>query len=300
MSNPLLTNKFPEVLDATMLIAYRGCPQHFKKSYVDNWKPTGESIHLIAGGAFAKGTEMSRRAFYDEHLSQDDAQAAGLEALITHYGDFQPPEKAVKTLDRMCGALEFYYENYPLLTDQARVACLGGVNAVEFNFAIPLPILHPQTGNPLIYSGACDAVVDYAGGLYAMDEKTTSQLGASWSKQWDLRFQFTGYAWALREHGFKSAGTIVRGVSILKTKYETQQAVVGQEEWKIDRWYKQMLIRVNAMVNSFTTGEYEYDLGESCNAYGGCPFKTVCLAPKEEPWLEGYFVQKEWLPLERK
>ena len=55
-------------------------------------------------------------------------------------------------------------------------------------------------------------------GLYIEDDKTTSQLGSSWGAQWDMRSQFTGYAWAARQSGLPIAGIIVRGISILKTK----------------------------------------------------------------------------------
>jgi hypothetical protein len=288
-------NSFPPVIDSTMLAQYRNCPTSFNLGYLQHWKPQGESIHLIAGGAFAKGAEVSRRSFYVDGISQQDAEAEGLQALITAYGN--ATTDTVKSLDRMCGALEFYYENYPLTTDIARVAKLGPTYAVEFSFGTPLSILHPVTGQPLIFAGKADAVVEYGGGLYIMDEKTTSMLGASWSKQWDLRAQFTAYAWGLRQLGYVAAGCIVRGVSILKTKYDTQQAIVAQPSWKIDRWEREMHRTINAMIADWRTGDFAYDLGEACNHYGGCSFKMACMASDPTPWLNTYYEKREWHPL---
>jgi hypothetical protein len=292
-------NDFPPVIDSTMIAAYRNCPTQFNLGYLKHWKLIGENVNLHAGAAFAKGTEIARRAFYVDGLSQLDAEAEGLSALITAYGDFDPPEGSAKTLDRMCGALEFYYENYPLTTDVARVAKLGPTYAVEFSFGTPLPILHPVSKLPLVFAGKADAVVDYAGGLYVMDEKTTTSLGASWSKQWDLRAQFTAYAWGLRQLGYTPAGSIIRGVSILKTKFETQEAIVGQPQWKIDRWEREMLKTVSRMIEDWIKQEFAFDLGEACNHYGGCAYKMCCMAPDPEPWLKSYYEQREWNPLDR-
>lgn len=288
-------NNFPPVIDSTMLSAYRSCPTSFKLGYIDHWKLQGDSIHLIAGGAFAKGIEMARKSFYIDGLSQTDSEADGLAALITAYGVAETT--TAKTLDRMCGALEFYYENYPLSTDVARVAKLGPTHAVEFSFGTPLSILHPVSGQPLIFAGKADTVVDYAGGLYVMDEKTTTQLGSSWAKQWDLRGQFTAYAWGLRQLGFEAAGAIVRGVSILKTKYETQEAIVSQPGWKIDRWEKELYRTVRMMITDWEAGDWAYNLGSSCNDYGGCPYKMCCMSSDPKPWLETYYEKREWHPL---
>lgn len=290
---------FPPVIDSSMLSSYKSCGRHFELGYVDHLQPKGTSVHLHAGGAFAKGIEAGRRAYYIDKLSQEDAEAEGLKELITCYGDFECPEGSAKSLDRMCGALEFYYENYPFDTDRCRIAKLGPTYAVEFGFGIPLPIRHPVSGEPLLFAGKADAVVEYANGLYPIDEKTTSMLGAGWGRQWELRGQFTGYAWALRSMGYTPTGSIVRGVSILKTKYETQEVIVGQPGWKIDRWEASMLRTIGEMVADYQKGEFNLDLGESCNLYGGCSHKMLCQVEDQRPWVETYFDEREWHPLDR-
>ena len=297
---------FPVALDSTMLSAYKNCPTSFKNAHIRQLKLQGQSIHLHAGGTFASGLEAGRRAFYIEGKGQKEAELIGLAALEQAYGDFECPQGSVKTLDRMLGALEFYYENYPFSTDPAQVARLSpGVWGVEFSFAIPLPFLHPDTGNPLLFAGRADAVVNYANGLYILDEKTTSQLGPSWSRQWDLRSQFTAYAWALRHLGLTPAGSIVRGISILaesktgkpKKLYETQRAIVGQPQWKIDRWEKEMHRTVSQMLTDYKKDDFGYDLGDACNSYGGCSFKTLCSNKDQEPWVKTFYEKNEWSPL---
>jgi hypothetical protein len=292
-----IESSFPAVIDSSMLAAYRACPQSFRLAYTDHWKLKGESVHLHAGGAFAKAMEAGRRAYYVHEMIQQDSEAEAMRALILAYGDFEAPEGSAKTLDRMMGALEFYYETYPLDTDPARVVLLGNTHAVEFSFSTPISILHPVTQEPIIFAGKADAVVEYGGGLYVMDEKTTTQLGSTWARQWDLRGQFSGYAWALHQLGERPAGSIVRGISILKTKYDTQEAVVGQPDWKVDRWELMMYRTINDMIDDWTAGQWDYDLSESCNHYGGCAYKQCCMAPDPTPWLNLNYEKRVWDPL---
>jgi hypothetical protein len=106
---------FPHVVDSTMLATFRSCPQKFFRSYVEHWKPKSESVHLVAGGAFAKGLEVARRSFYERGANAEEALEWGMKALLETYGDFECPADSAKSAMRMAGALEFYFQQYPLL-----------------------------------------------------------------------------------------------------------------------------------------------------------------------------------------
>lgn len=291
---------FPPVIDATMLATFRSCPQKMFRQYVQHWKPQNESVHLIAGGAFAKGIEVARKAFYEAMQPSEDCVALGLEALIQHYGDFECPSDSAKSLERMCGALEFYFEQYPLGADGADpITFANGNRGIECSFAEPLSIMHPTSGHPILYSGRADMIAEFSNGVYGFDEKTTSQLGASWSRQWEMRSQFTGYSWGFRQGGVKIAGMIVRGVSILKTKYDTLQAITYRSDYEIDRWQKQVEADLKRMIQCWESGFWDYNLDHSCAEYGGCSLVQVCKSQNPESWLPGYFVKRVWDPLAR-
>lgn len=320
VSDPSLIGTFPEILDSSMLAQYKSCAEAFRKAYILHWKPKASSVHLHAGGAFAKGLEVARKAFYTGEIvgfvngkwaaMQADPQdaetsvAVGLQALLAYYGDYECPPDSAKSAERMAGAFEFYFDNYPLSHDDGYPISLpGGGRAIEYSFAHPLPILHPVTGNPLLYVGRMDSVIQYAGGSYICDEKTTTQLGASWPRQWDLRSQFTGYAWGCREAGIQVEGAIVRGVSILKTKYDTAQSINYRPEWQIDRWYRELLEWVEDIkINYARRGPndpWRHNLDHSCAEYGGCQFREACMSQDEAPWLETAFEHRVWNPLLR-
>lgn len=292
---------FPHTVDSTMLSAFRSCPQKMFRTYVEHWKPKSESVHLIAGGAFASGIEAARKAFYMEGQSPENSEAAGLEALLRHYGDFECPPESAKSPERTAGALEFYFQNYPLGADQATpVKLAGGKQGIEFSFAHPLEINHPVTGDPILYTGRADMIADFAGGIYVFDEKTASQLGPSWGRQWDLRSQFTGYCWACRQDGIQAAGVIVRGVSILKTKYDTQQAITYRAEWEVDRWHAQTLRDIERMLKCWKDGYWDFSLDHACAEYGGCSLTQVCKSQSPESWLDTYYEKRVWDPLARR
>ncbi len=291
---------FPHTIDSTILGTFRACPQKAFRQYVQHWKPIAQSVHLVAGGAFASGIEAARNAFYVQGQSAEDSEGAGLSALLRHYGDFECPAESPKSAERMCGALEFYFHNYPLGADGADPITLpGGKRGIEFSFAEPLDIRHPVTGDPILYTGRSDMIAERAGGVYIYDEKTTSSLGASWSRQWEMRSQFTGYAWAALRQGIKTAGSIVRGVSILKTKYDTLEVATYRSDYEIERWEQQVIRDIKRMIQMWEEGYWDYNLDGSCTDYGGCPFTRVCKSSDPEAWLANEFEQRVWDPLAR-
>lgn len=320
---------FPEVFDSSIMSDLKSCMAKFDLAHRQDWKGKGVNVHLHAGGCFAKGCEVTRQAFYmGEHdLAQpkgfkDDgmpilewkkthcppgdaayAIEAGMAALLMMYGNFEAPEYGsgnTKTADRMAGAFLFYWDNYPLSNDTAYPVMLpGNKRGIEYSFAHPLPIDHPETGNPIIYAGRLDAILNYAGGHYGFDEKTTTSLGSTWSDKWSLRGQFLGYTWGSRENGMPLQGIVVRGVSILKTKYETQESINKYLDWQVDQWYAELLSWIRNAISAWQVGFYTHNYDETCTQYGGCPFKKICLSQDPTPWLETYFEQRHWDPVTR-
>lgn len=327
-----MIGSFPKVFDSSLLASLKSCPQKFKKESIDHWRAkSGPNVHLHAGGSFAKGLEVARRAFYEgeieswippykaerdgnevlvpgkwstrygQSVSAEEAQAHGLAALMAFYGNFQCPPDSAKSLERTAGALEFYFSRYPLSHAAAYPVLLANQKrAIEVNFAHPLPIEHPETGEPIIYCGRTDTIVAYAGGMYIEDDKTTSSLGPTWSRQWQLRGQFIGYTWGFREsYGLPISGCLIRGVSILKTKYDTQEAIVNFDDHQVSLWYSELLEWITDAIQFWKNKRFRYNLDHSCADYGGCGFLGVCTKQDERPWLERDFEPRHWDPITR-
>jgi len=293
---------FPSVIDNSLLSAFRSCPQKCFREYIEHWKPKTPNIHLHAGKAYAAGMEAARLAYYVEGRNAESSIAAGLGVLMREYGTFECPPDSAKSLERMCGAFEFYFSRYPLTSDAAvPIELPGGKRGIEFSFTEPIDCDHPETGEPLLYVGRFDALVNYAGGTYGLDDKTTSSLGASWSKQWDLRSQFTGYCWGAAQANLRLDGFLVRGISILKTKYDTLQPITYRPTWMIDEWYTQMLRDLKRMKACWEEGYWDFNLDHACTEFGSCVFRTICMSEpaKRLAWLETGFERRRWNPVTR-
>lgn len=291
---------FPQTLDSTFMAAFKSCPQKANLEFVQHWKLRDQSVHLHAGAAYASGMEAARTAYYIDGLNAEDSVATGLQALLTAYGNFECPPDSAKSAERMAGALEFYFSRYRLGEDKATPMTLpGGKRGIEFSFLEPLDILHPETGDPILYSGRMDMMCDFEGMKLGEDDKTASQLGASWPRQWDLRSQFTGYVWGARRAGIILNGFLVRGVSILKTKYDTLEAITYRPDWQIDRWEHQLTRDIKRLIAAWEEGYYDYNLDHACAEYGGCPFRSVCQMRDPSNLLSQQFERRRWDPVAR-
>lgn len=199
----------------------------------------------------------------------------------------------------MLGAFDYYFVQWDLGTDTLKPYMPKGKPAVEFSFALPIPgVNHPTTGDPMLYVGRFDMLGEMPGGaLFVVDDKTTKALGPTWSQQWDLRAQFTGYCWAAREYGHDVQGAIIRGISILKRSNGHAQAITYRPQWKVDLWLDQLIHDVKTMISMWESGRWSLNLDASCTLYGGCPYKALCDVPNPEHWIAGNFEVRVWDPL---
>lgn len=302
--NDLVRPEFPGVIDSSMMGYWRACPRKFWWRHIRNLAPKGSNIHLHAGGAFAKGLEHARQAFYRDGKSADEAIAQGAVALIKAWGNEDLYEDQNKGLGRMLGGLDYYLsEAFPLASDYMLPFELEpGKKAIECNFGLPIGVNHPQTGDPILYAGRFDMLAVHRDQqvLFVEDDKTTSSLGAQWSSRWTMRSQFTGYVWGAQQYGLPVAGAIIRGISFLKNGYDKAESIQMRPEWVVERWLRQVQTDLRSMIRAWENGEWDYNLDESCAAYGGCPYLTLCGARDPEPFVPVYYDIHQWNPLEVK
>lgn len=291
---------FPAIWDNTMLADASDCEQKVNIRFFHHLRPSTSNVNLHAGGAFAKGIEALRLHHYTS--APGDAVVAGARALITHYGDFDSGS-SVKSCDRMLGALQSYVTQYNPDTDHLKPHIVNGRPCVEFSFAHPLDIHHPTTGEPIIYCGRFDMLGVLNGdekNLFVVDEKTTTQLGPTWVKQWQLRSQFMGYVWGARKFGYPVTGAIVRGVSILKNSYGHAEAIVYFPEWMLERWYQQVHSKLARLIAAWQTGDWHYNFSSACSSYGGCAYRMLCESEQPDIWLSPYYEVAPWDPMKLK
>lgn len=300
----------PYFIDSSTLSSWRSCRRKYYWQTLKSLYPSGKSVHLIAGGAIAAGMEAARkRVFLDpdpKGVHLDDILHAAFAAFAKEWGSYEAPSESPKDAINSFSALAAYLENFPPATDVIQPLIRpDGSPTVEFNFAIPTSVAHPDTGDPIIFTGRFDLLGSYNGLPAVVDEKTTSQLGFSWANQWALRGQFMGYIWACQQLGYPVNLAVVRGIALLKRDIKFETAIVQFPQHLIDRWHAMLEADLREIVfayQSLKSGSYSpdtvypYNFADACSSYGGCAFATLCSAKDPEPYFTNY-IHHRWDPL---
>lgn len=312
---PVPEPAFPHFFDSSSVDDARLCDKKFYYSSILNQVLRGTNPHLNAGSAYADALETFRRLFYAEGKTKDEALQAAVLTCIRSYGDYDPPDTEKlsvrsKTWDRVCAAVCEYVHHYPPEFDHARPAIIGGKVAAEFSFAVPLPLRHPVTNEPLLYAGRFDSAMRVGGQgfdptvdysvlpLFGEDDKTTYQMGPQWSEQWDLRGQLIGYAWAARTLGFRFDGFLVRGAAIQMRDIKHSECVLHIPSWKIDEWYQDTLLEIQHQLQAWKNAYWKKAWGSACTMYGGCPYSTLCNSQHPDSYLQTHYETRFWNPVQ--
>jgi len=314
---------FPLIWDSTQLAQAKACQTSFFRNHVQHLNGE-ESTDLIAGAAFAEGIHTVRREFFTHGQPLKDALLSGIEALYVSYGDHIPRFKENKSPLRMALALESYFNEYdPEHDDFAPVKLEGGNHAMEYNMLAPIVdlggkvILHPELGLPLLFNGRLDLLANYAGEYWMVDEKTTAgYFTENWVNSWNMRDQFTAYAWLGQQSSIPQLQQIskimIRGISLPKSRSKDpntidafyadigtikhQTAPTYRTQFMIDNWHLGMANTIRQLTDAYSrwkvSGEPFHRFftkagGEHCVAYSRpCRFTESCMNPNEEKYLE--------------
>jgi hypothetical protein len=301
--------EFPPVLSSSMRESFSLCPRKFQWEQINGYIPQGENEHLIFGAAYAAGLEAFRKSYYGQRYKdlriQDrlsESLADGVYAAIVAYGEYNPPEGSAKNFERLIGAIVEYVLQYPPETDGVKPSMFQGEPRVEFSFTIEIPsVRHPVSGDPLLFTGRADMLAEFNKGLFIFDDKTTKSLGPSWGQQWRLRSQFTAYTVGAQEHGLPIVGAIIRGIAILKTKYNLAEVLTHRPPHIVEAWKVRLVHDAERMIEMWNTGywpEYGQENG-GCSTYGGCPYQTLCESAHPERYLDVYYQNARWDPIIR-
>jgi hypothetical protein len=213
-----------------------------------------------------------------------------------------------------CRLFDAYINKFPL-------SMYDKIVAIETPFTLYLG--KTPRGNEISWSGILDLAVEWQGGLFYDDLKTsTYAIDDKFFGKFRLSGQLTGYAWAGQELGLGNFnGIMVHGIEVkvpqdgLKLKkdgtpYARQgravDAMIGVdiipinpehiEEWKVDT-----LRKIDKIYEAREIKHWTRNRGELCNSFNGCQFRIVCeaLPDLREGKIEQFYKTREWNPLDR-
>jgi PD-(D/E)XK nuclease superfamily len=294
----------PQYVDSNMLVMWRACRRKYFWAIANRLYPTGKSIHLAAGAAIAAGLEAIRRHVFTvanpEVITLEEMLYIGFEPFRHEWGYWLEPEEAYKSFSNTWSALKSYLQEFDPRHDVVQpYRRPDGTPAIEYTFAIPTGVPHPN-GGEFLFVGRFDLLGLYNTLPCVLDEKTSGSLGMNWADQWDLRGQFMGYCWALQQQGLPTADAIVRGIAIQKTQYVSKTVMVHFSRYMLDRWHRQLIRDLEAMSAAYTeflSGEptqiraedfYPYNFADACSSYGGCAYNILCRSAHPERFFTNY------------
>jgi hypothetical protein len=292
---------FPLFVDSGIMRDFSRCLRRGYWHNVRRLVSPGRDIHLEFGGAYAKGLEMFRRAYYGKKMSIDKAKAFGALHMTKYYGiePIETPESP-KDYMRLLAAYSFYFQEWPPDTDFVQPFMIGDEPAVEWSFAVPLEIHHPDNPKePILYVGKFDMLAIKDGVLFVYDDKTTGAMGKTWAESWEYDHQMTGYIWGAKDYGYPVAGAIIRGACILTKQIKFLPAITYRQDWEVDRWYHEVHETIHRAIRAYKSGDWPTEgMFASRCVREGCAYRALCASKDPEPWIPGNFVANEWSPIE--
>ena len=285
--------------DGTSLELAQTCLRKYYYSMIRGISPKHKSVHLTFGGIYASALE----AFYKFRANGDDYDTALLNtvhlALVESWdkegGHPVAFDHSAKTRYNLIRTIVWYLEQYGREKDGAMSTyhLTSGKPAVELSFTL-------EFSDDILYCGHLDRVVNFGGGLYVMDQKTTGgTLGQWFAKSFNTSNQMSGYSLA----GTTILGSPVRGVIIDAAqiavnftrfdRYITTRTKAQLEEWRRSSLYTIELARSATALNEFPMNL------TACGNYGGCPFEPLCSRDPgvRENFIKSDYVEHNWDPL---
>jgi hypothetical protein len=283
--------------DSTSLGYLKECPRKYFYTIVEGWRGKGQSVHLEFGGLYHKALEE-----YDKLRAREYPHDETLAAVVSHvlWASYPWPfDHNTKTRFNLIRSIIWYLDQFE--NDAAKtVRLLDGSPAVElsFRFELERPASPEQ---PYLLCGHLDRLVEFSGGFYVMDRKTTgSTLGGYYFDGFNPDNQMSLYSLAGRcVYNTPVRGVIIDAAQIAVGFTRFDRGFTYRTEAQLNEWLRDLGYWLD-QAERYAANEYWPMNDKSCHNYGGCPFRGVCSKDPavRESFLESDFERRPWNPLE--
>ncbi|MFA5670270.1 MAG: Hint domain-containing protein [Balneolaceae bacterium] len=161
---------FPIAFSNSMMNDLWQCELLWFRKYCQKFRSTAVEPDLIAGGLFAKGCEIVRKAYHNDKKDPEEAIELGsnyiLEAVSTQHSE--------KTNERVAFALRRYFRSFPLDSSLTPVELADGTFAIEYCLTGDHEVLTKQ-------------------GWVRLDELSKGEAILTWDKGtvvWDIPYSY--------------------------------------------------------------------------------------------------------------
>jgi hypothetical protein len=304
--------------DSTSLGWLKTCPRLYQYSMIEGWRSHGPSVHLDFGSYYHHALEL-----YDRHRADNCDHNEALYLAVKYclevtWVDGAPADWGhnLKTRETLVRSVIWYLEEFGDNDAAKTVVLKNGKPAVELSFRLELDFGPKAAGyynkdmvedgrivcnQPYVLSGHLDRVVEFSGGIYVMDRKTSSTtIGSYYFDGYNPDNQMSLYTFASKViYQTPVRGVIIDAAQIavgftrfsrgftFRTESQTEEWLANTREWL--RLAEQYAVQGFWPMND-----------KSCHQYGGCAFRKVCSKSPEvrHKFLESDFTKRHWNPLE--
>jgi hypothetical protein len=293
-------------VDNFLLALFQTCPAKYKLRAKEHWTSRRRSGALGFGGAIHEGLA--------EWYRSGDREKA-----LIHMATKWPTNLPIddwRTKEKGLNTLAQYIREYP--TENFSIVGAPEAPMVEctFTFATGLYLycwecgdigndnpdnICDNCGEPLEeieYGGIFDGLVNFAGSVYVLEHKTTSQLGKYYFNQFKPNNQITGYIWgAGLLSGQPVGGALVNALGVYKVsepKFERQLTNRSQSE--IEEWLANVRNTCLLIQDCERRGTWPLHTAACC-LYGKCEYHDVHVLGTENERrkrLETDYIQEVW------
>jgi hypothetical protein len=265
---------------------------------------------LFFGGAVHSALEYRyKNAGRVDPLSIPDAQAALLSQI---FADSPATPDDHRTCSLATEIIRVYNQVYAL--EEFKILCANGEPLVEQAFAIELcrlPVgkdVHPSGEVVVIYTGRIDLIVEWDG-IFNIDHKTTSIMGAGFFEEQSMSPQQEGYMWAVNKTlGIMPSGYVINAIRTrppAKTRDAvTREDFVRQKYYcpaeRVAEWERNIIEIVREFLWKYERGYLPMEKKWCIHKYGRCQYFDVCTLPQENRAMmlsSGLYATNTWSPL---
>lgn len=282
--------------DSTSIGWLKTCPRLYFYQMVEGWRTRGESVHLRFGTEYHAALELydKLRAIGSDH--EDALREVVHETLRRTYGWTPDPlHKAAGLKNRftLIRTVVWYLDQFQ--DDPAATLILAnGKPAVELTFKM-------NFDGPYMLTGHLDRVVEFGGGTYVMDRKTSSStIGGYYFDKFSPDNQMTLYTLAAKIV-FKTPvkGVIIDAAQIAVGFSRFARGFAYRTEGQLSEWLADTRFWISQAERFADQGYWPMN-DKSCDKFGGCPFREVCSKDPgvRETFLRSDFEKQFWNPLE--
>lgn len=297
--------------DSTSLGSLKLCPRRYQYEIIYGYTSASTSVDLYFGIEYHAALE-----YYDhlrsDKISHSDALHATVKYSLTRTWDndlgrpwsSDDPNKNRNTLIR---SIIDYLDNFS--DDSLETIILTGDRAaVELSFSLDLWRIS-ITGENYLLCGHIDRLVNFSGGVWISDRKTTRKtLGNAYFALFSPDNQVSTYSYAGKcLFSSETRGLIIDAAQILVDQTRFQRGIVPRSDSQLQEWITDTNYYLT-LAERYAQDNYYPQNDKACSAVYldpkteeqkfGCPFRPVCGSAPEirETLLNLNYTKRVWDP----